>query len=516
MNSQITINAGLRWDIIMPWWEKYNQLQTYIPGLQSVLYPGAPTGFVVAGDPGVPRTLAPTSYKNFAPRVGLAYAPAFSNGMGHKLFGSTGESSIRASYGLFYTAFPGLATGIMYAVPPFGYNYLSPGPPLLATPFITAATGVDNGQRFPFPFPSHSVSASSPDTSVNWANFTPLSADPFFSHSNRVPYLSNYMLSFQRQITHAALLTVSYVGNQGHRELALLSANPGSPTLCLALASVGCGPFGEDTAYTSAAGQIYEGTRVGQGSNYGENTADSSIANSNYNALEATLKYHQHGSQFLLSYTYAKSIDQGSSLGEQLNPIDARQSRAISAWDLKHDFVASYTLALPFTHLPGPSRLTHDWSISGTTRFATGFPVTLFDNSDNSLLGTLGNGANNYLLDTPRYVPGPLHIDRDGRNGKPAFNTALFPEETVGHLGNAKRRMFYGPDIDNFDLTLQKSVSLGSARSLTFRLEGFNAFNHTQFYGPASVEGQIEDPSFGNIVSAAAPRLVQLAAKYSF
>ena len=120
-----------------------------------------------------------------------------------KIFGGGGKSSIRASYGIFYTAFPGLLAGIMYSVPPFGFNYLSPGPPLLATPFITAATGVNNGQRFPFPFPPHNVSASNPDTSINWANFAPLAADPFFYYRNRVPYINNYMFSIQRQITRA-------------------------------------------------------------------------------------------------------------------------------------------------------------------------------------------------------------------------------------------------------------------------------------------------------------------------
>ncbi|WP_433969085.1 carboxypeptidase regulatory-like domain-containing protein [Tunturiibacter gelidiferens] len=185
--SDLTINAGLRWDVIAPWSEKYDQLQTYILGAQSTLYPGAPTGFVVAGDPGVPNGIAPISYKNFAPRIGFAYSPKFDHGFWSKVFGASGQSSIRASYGLFYTAFPGLSAGIMYAVPPFGFNYLSPGPPLLATPFITAATGANNGQRFPFAFPSHSVSASNPDTSVNWANFLPIAADPFFYYRNRAP-----------------------------------------------------------------------------------------------------------------------------------------------------------------------------------------------------------------------------------------------------------------------------------------------------------------------------------------
>jgi hypothetical protein len=184
---------------------------------------------------------------------------------------------------------------------------------------------------------------------------------------------------------------------------------------------------------------------------------------------------------------------------------------------MKHAFVGSYTLALPISMLlRRRNQFTEQWSVSGATRFTTGLPVTLFDNSDNSLLGTLGNGANNYLLDTPRYFPGALEINTNGRNGRAAFNTSLFPEEIPGYLGNAKRRNFYGPGIENFDLTLQKSLRLTEARSLEFRAEAFNVFNHAQFYGPAAVDGQREDPSFGKIIGAAAPRLIQLAAKYSF
>ena len=79
---------------------------------------------------------------------------AIRQGILSKIFGGGGKSSIRASYGIFYTEFPGLLAGIMYSVPPFGFNYLSPAPPLLATPFITAATGVNNGQRFPVSLPA--------------------------------------------------------------------------------------------------------------------------------------------------------------------------------------------------------------------------------------------------------------------------------------------------------------------------------------------------------------------------
>jgi hypothetical protein len=523
LRNDLTLNVGLRWDVIMPFWEKYNQLQTYVPGAESTLYPGALPGLLVAGDPGIPKTLAPTQYRNFAPRVGVAYSPKFASGFWRTVFGGGNESSVRASYGVFYTEFPGLLAGIMYSVPPFGYNYLSPAPPLLQTPFISAATGVNNGQRFPFAFPPHGVSKAHPDASINWANFAPLAADPFFYDRNRVPYTENYMLSVQRQLGPRTLATASYVGNQGHRIPVVIPVNLGNPSLCLSLP--GCGPFGEDSTYTSASGQTINGTRTGQmqtpqvgpGENYGENTADETAANSNYNVLEATLRYQGGGAQFLLSYTYAKSIDQGSNIGEQLDPLDPRQSRTISAWDQKHSFVASYTVALPVERLTRRSnRLTKEWTLSGATRFTSGFPVTLYDNSDNSLRGTLGNGVNNYLLDTPRFLSGPLNLNTNGRNGRAAFNTALFPEEMLGQLGNAKRRMFYGPGIENFDLTLQKNVRLARENSLELRAETFNAFNHTQFYGPAAVDGQLEDPNFGQIVSAASPRLVQLAAKLVF
>jgi hypothetical protein len=525
VKTNLTFNFGLRWEYIMPFWEKYNQIQTVIPGRQSILYPDAPEGLLVPGDPGIPSTVSPSRGDNFAPRLGIAYAPKFDQGILRKIFGTAGKSSIRASYGIFYTAFPGLSAGVMYAVPPYGYNYLSPEPPLFASPFINAANGGQNINPFPLAFPPHNVSAKNPDTSFNWPSVIPVSADPYFYYRNDVPYTENYMLSVERQITPSMLLAMSYVGNQGHHILAVVSTNPSDQALCLSLSqpsevapgSPTCGPFAEDAQITSSTGRVFQGTRVGLGSNYGEDTAQSAIANSNYNALETNLRYVGKRSNFLMGYTYSKSIDQGSNLGEQLDPLNLRGTRAISAFDMKHNFVASYQVNLPFDQLfRVKNRLTDGWSLAGTTRFSTGLPVTLYDDSDNSLLGTLGNGINNYLLDTPNYNGGPLHINTNPRNGKSEFNTAAFSPETLGQLGNASRRFFYGPGISNFDMTLTKLLRITESKSLEFRLEVFNAFNHSQFYGPASVDGEVNDPHFGQIVSAAAPRLVQLATKFTF
>jgi hypothetical protein len=536
--SDLTVNVGLRWDYIMPFWEKYNQLQTYVAGQQSVVYPGAPKGFVFPGDPGIPSTISPSKTHNFAPRIGVAYSPRFDSRILRSIFGGSGKSSIRASYGMFYTAFPGLSAGIMYAVPPYGYNYLSPAPPLFATPFVNSGDGTNNGQRFPFPFPSERMlpSAKNPDNAVNWNNFYPIGADPFFYYRNDVPYTENYMLSIQRQITSSLLFTTSYVGNQGHHILEEVTANPGNAALCVALSNPAnlapgqttCGPFGEDATYVTSSGQTIQGTRTGQSATvtslsaaagtpvYGENTAQKSVGNSSFNALETNLRFVGKRSTFLLGYTYSKSMDQGSNIGEQLNPFNARLSHALSSWDLKHNFVVSYRYGLPLEQLfRRTNRLTAGWSLSGTTRFASGFPVTLYDDSDNSLVGTLGNGVNNDLLDTPNFTKGPLRINTNPQNG-PAFNTSLFSDEAVGHLGNASRRFFYGPGINNFDMTLAKDLKITESKSMEFRLEGFNVFNHSQFYGPATVDGEINDTDFGEIVGVAPPRLIQLAAKFRF
>jgi hypothetical protein len=498
----LTVNFGVRWDLIRPWSEKYNNIQTIVPGEQSVLYPNALPDLVVPGDPGIPSTLSPTKYRNFAPRAGVAYAP-------------NAKTSIRASYGIFYTAFPGLDAGVMYGVPPFGYNYLSPAPPLFATPFTNAGNGAENTDPFPLNFPPHNVSASNPFTAFNFAAVTPIAADPFFYYRNSVPYTENYMLSFQRQIASNALLTVSYAGNQGHRLLVLAPQNLGNPALCLSLSqpndvangSATCGPFGEDQMYVNRSGEAIQGTRVGLGPNYGSMTAQKTIGNSNFNALEANLHATLGArSTILAGYTYSKSIDDASNLGEQVNPFDMRLSRAISSWDMTNNFVATYNYALPL----------RGWSIAGTTRFSTGFPVTLFDDSDRSLLGTLGNGVNNQLLDTPEVLPGPLQIDTNPRNGKPEFNTGILVPEALGQLGDAGRRVFHGPGIANFDVQLTKKIAFRESKSLDIRVEAFNLFNHAQFYGPSSVDGEVNDPNFGHVVSAAAPRLMQLAAKFYF
>ena len=358
---------------------------------------------------------------NFSPRLGMAY--------------SRGEMSIRAGYGMFYTAIEGLSAGIMSANPPFGSTYTSPGPPLVTNPFVTAASGQDYGQPFPLPYVPFGSSPSKPDATIDWSRYEPLNGIPAFAPDNRIPYSENYMLSLERKLGASTLVSASYVGSQAHHLLALVEANPGNAALCLALSNPAnlasgtapCGPFGESSSYTTASGQVVTGTRGPFPSSFASVGYQKTMANSNYNALELNLRHSSGPLELLAGYTYSKSIDQSSSLAEELNPLNYSLTRAPSAFDMTHNFVVSFQYAVPFAQwMKRNNRWVSGWSVSGVGRFSTGLPVTLFNNNDTSLLGTIPNAINNNGVDTPDYTPGNLDLHLNPRSGRNAFNTALF------------------------------------------------------------------------------------------
>src|SRR5258708_12815270 len=138
------------------------------------------------------------------------------------------------------------------------------------------------------------------------------------------------------------------------------------------------------------------------------------MGNANYNSLQASLKRTAGPLTLLASYTYGKSIDWASSIQEQVNPFDFRREYAISAFDLKHNFVVSYNYELPFDKLFRMSnRLTQGWAISGVTRFSTGLPVTFQSFGDNALVQVQNNGVNTVTILLPDYHPGlaPLNTN---------------------------------------------------------------------------------------------------------
>jgi len=524
VRPNLTLDYGVRWDLLQYWSEKYNQIPTFNPGQQSKVYPTAPASLVYPTDPGIPRTLVPQSNR-FSPRVGLAYSPNWSHGVAGRFFGGPGKTSIRAGYGIFYSVIQGNTIGIDEPQPPYGLSYTSSGRPLFAAPFINSANGQAHVNPFPLVFPPLNATASHPNPAIDFSGFLPQAGMTAPPPWNSYPYNENYFVSIERQFGADTILSLNYVGSQAHHLLVVYSANPGNPALCLAVSRPGavapgspvCGPFGEDTTYITAAGQTLNGTRGPLGPNFANDDFDASIGNSNYNSFQASVRHSSKHAELMVAYTFSKSIDQASSLGDPINPFNFGLTRALSAWDLRHNLVATYDYQLPLARLFKRGRvLTDGWSISGITRASSGFPVTISSDGDRSLMGSLPNGVNNRSIDLPDFTPGSLNLNHDPRNGAAYFNTSLFSPNALGTPGSASRRSFSGPGMLNFDLALRKTFLFPEGRALEFRFETFNSFNHAQFFGPVAVNGDIDSNLFGQVVKAAPPRLAQIALKFTF
>lgn len=526
----LTLNYGLRWDRIAPWSEKYNQISTFVPGAQSVVFPGAPAGILFPGDPipgesEIPNTLARIDEVNLSPRVGVAWSPQADGGLLGRILGKPGTTSVRAGFGDFCTAIDAGAISVLAANAPYGTTYTSPAAPLFATPFITAADGTNNGQPFPYKFAPLDSSRSHPDTAIDWSTYEPISGIPGYDIHNQTPYTEEWMLSVERQAGPNTVFGASYVGSSSHRQRVLIEANPGNPGLCLSLSkpsdvapgTLTCGEGGEDTVYHPIAGGLVDRTRGPLGANFGSNALQANIGRANYNALELSARHSTDRLEYSAAYTYGKSMDESSNIGEEVNPFNPALSYALSSFDVKHNFVVSYDYQLPVDQLFHSDRLTRGWSLSGITRFASGFPVTMVNNGDRSLIGTNPNGVNNSSIDEPDYNGGPLHLNKNPRrDGNDYFDSNAFSMNALGTAGTAKRRFFYGPGADNYDMAIAKNLPLVESKVLLFRLEAFNVFNHAQFNGPSAVDGNIGSSTFGNVVSATPPRILQAAVKFSF
>lgn len=533
VTSNLVFNYGLRWEASMPWYDTQNKIETIIPGVQSVVFPGAPKGFLVPGDPGVPRTLAPTQWHNFSPRLGLAYSPSSDSGILGKLFGGPGRTSIRLGAGLYYTSVEDLSQFLEVGDPPYGLYYGSANPPLLEAPFLSRASGASVGQRFPFPFPSTNVSPKNPDTTFPWAQVEPLSYDFSFDHRNVLPYSEHYEFSIQRQLGTNTVATLSYVGNEGHRLVTSVEANPANPAMCLFVmnntpsGAPSCGPFSETPPFTVNVvngqsvgvstpwvlnnGQVVTSVRP-LGPLFDTNPFVSTVANSRYNSLQVSVSHTTGSLSLLAGYTFSKCMDNASGLQDSTNPFDPRLSEALCNFDVMHNFVISYNWILPFDKLVSSNwgrKVVGGWSLSGVTTFATGLPITLTENDDNSLIG-----ANAIPVDVPDYAGGgPILGDTNPRDGKAYFNASLFSNEQLGQFGTARRRFFHGPGLNNFNMALSKTTAITESKELQLRFEAFNLFNHAQFYNPG---GEINSSTFGVVTTARDPRIMQIGAKFLF
>jgi hypothetical protein len=521
MSPNLTVNAGLRWEYLPAFSEQSGQKATFAAGQQSTVFPNAPEGILYPSDhlPGfgtIPRSISRTPLDNFGPRIGLAYSPSFSNGIG-RIFGAPGMTSIRVSYGIYYGTIEGI--GAYFGDPPVPFTtlYVAASPPYFAQPYVDRATGTIHTD----PFPNNTTR---PDKNVDFSPFEPIIGVPAASVHNVTPYSEKYSASIERALDNKVLFRVAYTGAEGHHLEATLPNNPGNPQQCLALSipanldptSPVCGPFGEDTTYTTSDGRVLFGMRAPFGGpNFGDNSDVTTIANSSYNALQASLHWVTNKFTFLAAYTYAKSLDDSSAFDDApLNPFNYRLSRSLSAFDLTQELVLSYVYDFKSWHRRGWDKLLSGWKLAGITRFASGVPVTLYENDDRSLLGLLGSGIGIFVpIDEPDYAGTTMKFSNP-RSGRPYFDTSGFSAEPPGRLGTANRRFIHGPGIDNFDVALLKETAVSERVNMELRFEFFNGLNHAQFLNPS---GNFSNTAnFGVVRSARDPRIGQVAVKLIF
>jgi len=567
VKPNFTLNLGLRWEVSMPWYDTQGKLQAFIPGETSTVFPLSPTGLVFPGDPGVPKTLAPTRYNNFGPRIGLAYSPGFNDGALGKIFGGPGKTSIRAAFGLYYTSIEDLNLFYEVADAPFGLYWTSPVSVLFDEPFRIRATGASIGQRFPFTAP---VPGAPTNKTLDFSVYEPMNFFPGYNTHNKLSYAEHFNLSIQRELSKSTVLTLAYVGTEGHHLITQQEANPGSAATCLHLEAIqaydatkststspvfGCGPGQENDVFNTLAaapcgaafnpGCVYSTKQSLNNPNFCSgatpqvcfgtgNTNTLTAANSIYNAAQITVERKANDFTFLAAYTFAKGLDDSSAFNDLVNFSNAKISRGLSSSDIRHNFVASYVWIMPFDRVfaKAPKRLTQGWQMQGITRFATGFPVQMNQGNDDVSLADssatdMPNLVGKVVTLNPRKVSPDCHTDPNNPTVPTsgcyflpsafALNTCTFdattflPSPGCGTFGTANRRFFHGPGFNNTDFGILKRTVIRENYAFDIRFEFFNIFNHAQFKNP---DGNIDDQNFGIVTSARDPRIGQVSAKF--
>jgi hypothetical protein len=554
IKPSLTLNYGFRWELNQPLADVSHRVQTFRPGQADTVFPcqlsadsqaslgtdtadcgpGSPNqsvfplGLVVPGDRGIPAGLTATYYKAFAPRVGIAWSPERWQG----------KLVIRSGFGMFYNPMEQLVMEQFQGEPPFGgSNSLSA--PLFQAPFVSQSGTVAPNAFGGFITPK-------PGTPVDWSRFRPILMFGELEPNLRTQYTTQYNLQIQQQLAPDLVMTVGYVGSQGHRLLATYDLNHGNPQTCLDLhqmsmdnndSSYDCGPFGEDSAYYIPGGETVapQGLHLPYGSTtfipggtvlqspitlvgirkysspycdpvsgtdcppdgvpvFSNIFAQNVVASSAYNSLQASLeKRFSKGLQFLASYTWAKSMDSASSFEQSLNPLDTRSNYALSLYDARNRFVFSGVWDLPVRKYSGTRGVLLDgWQASGILTLQTGFPIRMGSNLDQELQGS----ADFESPGRPDQVAPFRHRDpRTPLNGATGywFDPSIFAVPALASGGNAPRSICCGPGINNTDLALQKLTHVGDRGTLQFVFQVFNVFNHTQFLNP---DGQLGDAQY--------------------
>ena len=417
---------------------------------------------------------------NFAPVVGIAYAPAPTSGILKAIFGEK-KSVIRTGYQIGYDSFfNNIASNALASSP----NNVSTS--LVSTTDTNNPRGLAN------------LSANFPQVA---RTLTPLDSQTLTIGNLVNPYYQRWSFGIQRELPHSLLLDISYVGSKGTRLFVNEDLNP-LVTPALRNYPTGFGPSSFLPSQIQGRFDPLQGSRL----------IRTNGGSSNYNALQVNLtRRFSNGLQFNAAYTRSKFIDNSSDVfatagnglpqQTQLPSIfgGLTNDRSVSLYDRPNRFTLAYIYLLPWMkeqkgvvgHIVG------GWNISGVTEVESGAPISISNGLDAD-----GLGSN---FDRPNFNPAGQpgvravinassptgYVNPDAAAGPttpidpksamyielPACTSTGLPCPS-GNLGRFTTRT---PRIDNYNASLTKAVRLGERFTAEFRVEGFNVFNHRQY-----------------------------------
>jgi outer membrane receptor protein involved in Fe transport len=453
---RLTLNLGVRWDPFIPYTDVHDHLACYRPGARSQVYTNAPVGAVFPGDGACPAGGYDPAWTNIGPRVGFAYSPTAGS-----------RSAIRASYGVFFDRPNTNATNSPADQAPFGTTISFQGND------ANNVTSPYAGRANPFPL----------DPANLPRDIAFVLPDSMFSYDAnlRNGRLQAWQASYEREIAPTYLIRAAYAGSYGDRLAMLRDLNA--------------------AAYAPGATTSTTDARRPLAPAFADITTVESTGRSRYNALQLTLdKRFRNGWSVLSNYTLSKAMDHSSENKEnaatQTNPADLEFDWGPANFDRRHRWVTSVLWELPAS-----------WSIAAIWTLQSGAPFSILSGVDNARSGTSNQRAD--LIGDPT-LPDSRSTEDQALQW---FNAAAFAPNTLGTFGNTGRNAYRGPASRTLDFSVAKALSVHGGWKAQLRLDAFNALNSVNLGLPVTSRNS---GNFGRILTAADPRILQLAVRFSF